>query len=179
MLPLMSHNLWLSSFLSKSFNIVRMLSPHRSKGNQARIEEWEQSKDKMLSMSLSANCNLRRSVELAAEKGSSTWQTALPIEDQDFAMHKGEFPDALCLRYGWLPHRLPGKCECGSSFSLDHPLNCTKGAFPTIRHNELRDLTGNLLAEVCPDVCVEPAHPLNPATNVRRRSGPKNRESLT
>jgi len=114
----------------------------------------EQSKDEMLSMSLSDN--LRRSVELAAEKGSSTWLTALPIEDQGFAMHKGEFQDALCLRYGWLPHRLPGKCECGSSFSVDHALNCPKGAFPTIRHNELRDLTGNLLAEVCPDVCIEP-----------------------
>ena len=47
----------------------------------------------MLSMSLSDN--LRRSVELAAEKGSSTWLTALPIEDQGFTMHKGEFQDAL------------------------------------------------------------------------------------
>ena len=61
-----------------------------------------------------------------------------------------------CLRYGWLPHRLPGKYECGSSFSVDLAFNCPKGAFPTIRHNELRDLTGNLLAALCPDVRVEP-----------------------
>ena len=102
----------------------------------------EQSKDEMLSMSLSDNL---KSVEIAAEKCSSTWLTALPIENQSFEMHKGKFQDALCLRYGWLPHCLPGKCECGSSFSIDHALNCPKGAFPTLRHNEIGDLTGNPL----------------------------------
>ena len=39
--------------------------------------------------------------------------------------------------------------------SVHHALNCPKGAFPTIRHNKLRDLTGNLLAEVCCYVCIE------------------------
>ena len=29
---------------------------------------------------------------------------------------------------------------------------CPKGGFPTIRHNEVRDLTANLLTEVCHDV---------------------------
>ena len=100
--------------------------------------------------------NLRRSTELTSEKGSSSWLTALPIEDHGFAMHKGEFRDALCLRYGWPPDRLPSKCECGSSFSVDHALNCPKGAFPSIRHNELRDFTGDLLSEVCHDVSIEP-----------------------
>ena len=47
----------------------------------------------MLSMSLSDN--LRRSLELAAEKGSSTWLTALPIEDQGTKETQGEFQDAL------------------------------------------------------------------------------------
>ena len=28
--------------------------------------------------------------------------------------------------------------------------------FPSIRHNEIRDLTANLLTEVCNDVCIEP-----------------------
>ena len=57
----------------------------------------------------------------------------------------------------WMASTPPArKCECGSSFSVDHAINCPKGVFPTIRHNELRDLTGNLLAWVCPNVCVEP-----------------------
>ena len=31
-----------------------------------------------------------------------------------------------------------------------------KGGFPSIRHNELRDLTAILLTEVCNDACIEP-----------------------
>ena len=30
------------------------------------------------------------------------------------------------------------------------------GGFPTIRHNEIRDLTASLLTEVCPNVAIEP-----------------------
>ena len=35
-------------------------------------------------------------------------------------------------------------------------MSCPKGAFPTMRHNEIRDLTANLLTEVCSDVCTKP-----------------------
>ena len=41
-------------------------------------------------------------------------------------------------------------------------LSWPKGGFPSIRHNELRDLTASLLTEVCYDVCVEPT--LQPIT---------------
>ena len=40
--------------------------------------------------------------------------------------------------------------------SLAQKVASPKGGFPTIRHNEIRDLTANLLTEVCSDVCVEP-----------------------
>ena len=71
-------------------------------------------------------------------------------------MHKGDFRDALCLRYGWsLPHT-PAKCNCGSPFSIDHAMICPMGGFPTIRHNELRDLTATLLTQVCHNVATEP-----------------------
>ena len=73
-----------------------------------------------------------------------------------FALHKNAFRNALCFRYGWQPVCLPTRCECGDSFSVDHALNCAKGAFPTIRHNEIRDFTGELLTVVCHDVCTEP-----------------------
>ena len=39
---------------------------------------------------------------------------------------------------------------------MEHALSCPKGGFPSIRHNEIRDLTANLLTEVCSDVCIEP-----------------------
>ena len=44
----------------------------------------------------------------------------------------------------------------GKLLSLDHTLSCPNGGFPTIRHNELRDITANLLTEVCNNVAVEP-----------------------
>ena len=47
-------------------------------------------------------------------------------------------------------------CECGSTFTVNHALNCAKGAFPTSRHNETRNYTCKLLAEVCSDVTLEP-----------------------
>ena len=107
--------------------------------------------------------SLQRSVKLASEKGSSTWLTVLPLSEHGFALHKGAFHDALALRYGWTPDRLPSKCACGASFSVEHALSCAKGGFPSIRHNEIRDLTATLLTEVCNDVCIEPE--LQPVTD--------------
>ena len=100
--------------------------------------------------------NLKRHVEFAKEKGSSIWLTTLPLEKNGFALHRSAFKDAVSLRYGWLPDALPLRCACDASFSVEHALSCPRGAFPTARHNELRDITANLLAEVCLDVCIEP-----------------------
>ena len=47
-------------------------------------------------------------------------------------------------------------------FNVEYALSCPKGGFPTIRHNEIRDITASLLTEVCTEVCVEPE--LQPAT---------------
>ena len=45
--------------------------------------------------------SLQRSVDLAKEKGASTWLTALPLVEHGFTLHKGAFHDAaLALRYG-------------------------------------------------------------------------------
>ena len=42
-------------------------------------------------------------------------------------------------------------------------MSCKKGGFVTIRHNDLRDLTANILHQVCNDVETEPC--LLPVTN--------------
>ena len=44
---------------------------------------------------------LKRCVDLAKEKGASSWLSVLPLDDHDFSLHKGAFKDAICLRYGW------------------------------------------------------------------------------
>ena len=100
--------------------------------------------------------SLQRAMDLAQEKGASSWLTSFSLEEFDFSLHKGAFRDAIALRYGWQPSNLPSTCACGSCFSVEHALSCPKGGFPTIRHNEIRDLTANLMTEVCHDVCIEP-----------------------
>ena len=95
-------------------------------------------------------------MELASERGASNWLTALPIEELGFCLHKGAFADALALRYGWTPTRIPVSCVCGISFTVEHVLSCPRGGFPILRHNEIRDVTANLLTEICHDVKTEP-----------------------
>ena len=99
---------------------------------------------------------LKRCVDLAQEKGSSSWLSVLPFDEHGFYLHKGEFRDALCLRYGWNLGSMPQTCNCGAQFSVDHAMVCHMGGFPTIRHNELRDITATLLTEVCHNVTTEP-----------------------
>ena len=42
------------------------------------------------------------------------------------------------------------------SFFVDHAMTWNLGSFPTIHHNEIRDLTASLLSEVCHNVAIEP-----------------------
>ena len=101
--------------------------------------------------------DLKRIVSLSGDKGASSWLSALPVEEHGFALHKGAFRDAICLRYGWLPIGLPMHCVCGQGFSINHAMNCPIGGYPTLRHNDLRDFTAETLSEVCTDVCIEPS----------------------
>ena len=77
-------------------------------------------------------------------------------EEFGFTLHKGAFRDAIALRYGWLPSNTPTSCACGASFTVEHALSCPKGGFPIIRHDEVSDLTANLMSEVCDNVRIEP-----------------------
>ena len=100
--------------------------------------------------------NLQRAMELGNEKGASSWLLPCLLRNMDFALHKGDFRDALCLRYNWQPTQLPCNCVCGKAFSINHALSCPTGGLPTIRHNELRDFTAKVMTEVCHDVCIKP-----------------------
>ena len=109
--------------------------------------------------------NMQRAMSLSTEKGSSNWLSTLPIAEHGFALHKSAFRDALCLRYGWHPPNLPLQCTCGKQFSVEHALSCPHGGFPSSRHNELRDITAELMTEVCHNVGIEPT--LQPITDER------------
>ena len=47
-------------------------------------------------------------------------------------------------------------CVCGKHLTIEHALSCPCGGFPSIRHNELRDLTAQFLTETCRNVGIEP-----------------------
>ena len=59
------------------------------------------------------------------------------------------------MRYGWHPGHLPTECVCGKQFTVDHALSSLCGGLPSLRHNEIRDVTADLLNEVCHKVSTE------------------------
>ena len=49
--------------------------------------------------------------------------------------------DALVVQCGWLPSNIHLHCVCGST------VECPRGGFPIIRHNEIRVITAIMLLE--------------------------------
>lgn len=100
---------------------------------------------------------MKRKIEMAREIGASNWLTTLPIKTKGFSLNKQEFVDAIALRYGWSIDGLHQHCTCGSSFDPNHAMTCKTGGFVCMRHDEVRDVTAQMLGEVCRDVRIEPA----------------------
>ena len=93
---------------------------------------------------------------IACSDGASIWLSTLPLKKEKFSLTKREFYDAINLRYGWQFKNLPNNCVCGKSFSVDHSMSCKVGGLIILRHNELVDVTTDLLSTVCKDVIKEP-----------------------
>ena len=100
----------------------------------------------------------QRALDLVAEKGSSVWLTVPPLQDLGFNynLNKGEFRDAVKLRFDWPVEDIPSTCACGEAYTVDHFMICKLGDFITQRHNELRDFAAQFLSLVCSDVEIEP-----------------------
>ena len=138
-----------------------MGSQHSTKAKLCSLNH-QQWLDHLNKFQESATSALSHSIDIAREPGASTWLTALPLRDHQFHLHKGDFRDSLCLRYGWMPALLPASCVCGVSFTVEHALSCPRGGFLFVRHNEIHDSIAHLLKEICHDVCIEPG--LQPLT---------------
>ena len=81
---------------------------------------------------------LKIAIDQACEKGASSWVTARPRYSHPWTvLHKGEFRDAIYLRYGWEPPNLPITCGCGAQFNVAHAMQCMLGGFRGIMHNEV------------------------------------------
>ena len=97
-----------------------------------------------------------RGIKDAQKNGASSWLNVIPLEEHGFNLNKSEFRDAVNLRYNKKLRGLPSKCACGQQYDVTHALNCKKGGFVIIRHNNIRDFEANLLKKVCSDVETEP-----------------------
>ena len=62
----------------------------------------------------------KKAVEQAKEKGASSWLSTLLLQEQGFALNKGEFRDALAIRYNSDLRGLPSKCSCEQPFNFNH-----------------------------------------------------------
>ena len=142
--------------------------------NHSHNRRREQEKTAADELANNLTPNLKRAMKVSSEKGASTWLTTLPIADHGYSLHKGAFRDALCLRYGWHPEQLPSRCVCDQKFTVEHALSCLRGGFPSIRRNEIRDITAEVLTEVCHGVGTKPK--LQPVTGEGLSQRSVNRE---
>ena len=153
-----------SLLLEQDFQFtVGTLNAQLALKQEIHYENHRRSEESAASLHSLVSNELQRAREFACLKGASSWLTVLPLNEDGFSLNKGDFCDAVCLRYGWpLPH-LPTECICGASFTVDHAFTCPHGSYPTLRHNEIRDISAQLMSEVCPNVAIEPT--LQPVTN--------------
>ena len=104
-------------------------------------------KDRLNEILIHALPEMKQSIKLSSEKGASSWLTCVPSFQHGTILHKGDFVDAICIRYGWQLRDLPATCPCGSAFGVQHALDCSLGGFRTIQHNEVRDLLAGCMKE--------------------------------
>jgi hypothetical protein len=90
---------------------------------------------------------LQRAIAVARQKGASSWLTAIPNLEHETTLHKGDFLDAIYIRYGWDILSLPEECACGQKFNIQHSLDCNLGGYRSFQHNEVRDLVAECLKE--------------------------------
>ena len=120
---------------------------------KGKLEELKVSLPKL---KVSLPVRTQRAVDLACEKGASSWLTAIPLKDMNFDLSKQEFCDTLRLRYDWPIPDSPSVCVCGCSFTMDHAMICQRGGLIIQRHDDICDLEAELLYMVCYDVAIEP-----------------------
>ena len=108
---------------------------------------------------LNANCCQIQNVQCCKlrRKGAFRWITVTPIQEHGFALTKSEFRDALRIRYNKQLQGMSSKSPCGQKYDLNRAMNCKRGRFLVMRHNNVRDFEVNLMKTIQNDVQIGPA----------------------
>ena len=100
--------------------------------------------------------SLHQALECCKGKRASSWLSAIPVEQHGFALHKTDLTDALFYVMAGLHHTYHLTVFAAKPFQFLMLFSCPHGAFPILRHNDVRDRTAKLMSEVCHDIQVEP-----------------------
>ena len=57
---------------------------------------------------------------------------------------QGRLPQCSCPQIWLATKNMLSTCDCGKHFSMEHALSCARDSFPSITHNEIRDITTTL-----------------------------------
>ena len=156
-LPLVTEIIKQSDELPDAEEVMKARSTTVSQLKQMETQKFDEVKQRQ-------DPATKRALEHLSEPGASSWLGALPLESQGFNLTKGEFQDALALRYHKPVKNLPEKCPCEEPFTIVHANNCHRGGFVDARHNTIRDLECELLKSAgLRDVQCE--SPLQPVVN--------------
>ena len=97
-------------------------------------------------------------MDLALEKGSSTWLEALPMKEHGFSLwRQNSTIRCVCIMDGFRQDFQA--CVCGAAFDMKHALSCPTGGLLSVGDDEIRDTLVNISTEVCSDVATESALP--------------------
>ncbi len=164
--PLVKQIVDQSDFIPSPTDVSKARTTAMEKVRSDEKKRFEEVRDKQ-------SGEIKRSLQQITEPGASSWLGALPLTEYGFNLNKGEFQDALCIRYAKPLNNLPDTCPCGSRFSTTHALNCHKGGFVNARHDNIRNYEAQLLSKVCNDVEIEP--PLQKVPSTTRLNAGANR----
>ena len=144
---------------------------NKKDGSSAKLEDSSNQQEKFKS-STAFYDNLLRNLsskmtpaqlkanDIATSGGASIWLSSLPLKHERFSLAKGEFFDAVLLKI-WMGH----ECVYKTKYNINHALTCkTRGPFK-LRHNEIVNVTADMLSIVSKDVKKEPTLNTTPDNN--------------
>ena len=138
----------LTTMILKQNTSIDQLDKIKMKTRKAALKQRRETQFKEVYKSLydEASNEQKKSLEMSCEKGSYSWLSALPLQSLGYILNKGEFRDAICLRYNWTIPNVHETCGgCGRKNDINHALICKTGGYVSFRHDALKDTEADLL----------------------------------